>query len=248
MAQTRPKTRLHHAQDLRAGGQIAFSKDQAAYLTKVMRLKSGAEVGLFNGEDGEWRTRLIVEGPRHVVGQIEGQVCVAEPADGPTLAFAPIKRAPLEWMLIKATELGVSRLQPVITDHTQADLSRLDRVQALLIEASEQCERCRLPMLEPAKPLQRWLSEQGQVLVAAEAGEAQAVASLYQVEAIPRTLLIGPEGGFSASELESFASHPGLMSLNLGPLILKAETAALSLLTLYQAASKNWDARPAFRP
>ena len=171
-----------------------------------------------------------------------------EPENGPTLAFAPIKRAPLEWMLIKATELGASRLQPLITDHTQADLSRLDRLQALLIEAAEQCERCRLPQLEPIQDLKIWLAGQQQVLVAAEAGEARSASDLFQAEALPSTLLIGPEGGFSLQELEAFAAHRGVLSVNLGPLILKAETAALALMTLYQAASRAWEARPAFRP
>ena len=248
MTPQRPRTRIYHAQDLSKGGQIAFSREEAAYFSKVLRLKSGAEVGLFNERDGEWRVALQVHSPREIIGQIGSQVCAAEPNTGPCLAFAPIKKVPLEWILVKATELGVSTLQPVITDHTQAELTRPDRLEVLLKEATEQCERCRIPELMVPLPLADWLAKAGPVLVAVEAGLALGAKTwLANGKPVPANLLVGPEGGFSGKELEHLAQAPHVEAINLGPRILKAETAALSLLTLAQAKAGEFEARPGFR-
>jgi len=249
MAAPRPRTRLYCRFPLLADQTVRFDRDQAAYLTKVLRLKTGAEVGLFNEQAGEWRAVLHVEGARTVQAQIGGLVMAPEPATGPTLAFAPIKKAPLEWLLIKATELGVRALQPVITDHTQAKLERPERLRLLLQEAAEQTERCRLPELHEPMALAPWLEQAGPVLVAAEAGQAVGPKALLLTKGPPpQTLLIGPEGGFSPAELADFATREAVTCLSLGPQILKAETAGLALLTLAQLAHNHFEQHPAFRP
>lgn len=242
----RPRTRLYHPEILQAGQNLTFDRDQAAYLTKVLRLKTGAEIGLFNGQSGEWRAHLEVAGPRAVSAQVGDQVCAAEPAQGPTLAFVPIKKTPMEWLLIKATELGVAALQPLMSDHGQAGLDRPERLQILLQEAAEQSERCHLPAILPLQSLRDWVGAAGPVLVAAEAGQAESPGSLLNGP-VPQNLLIGPEGGFSPQEIQMFADMPHIRCLSLGPQILKAETAALTLLTLVQAARGHFDDRPGFR-
>ena len=249
MAQTRPKTRLYTPQDLSAGRVIVFDRPQSAYLIKVMRLRPGAEVGLFNGEDGEWRAQLAIAGSRAVEAVIQTQLCLPEPKTGPTLAFVPLKKAPMEWLLTKATELGVARFQPLITDFGQAQaLPKEDRLATLLQEAAEQCERCTVPEVRPPQHFGPWLEGAERVLAAVEAGEAlDARAWMQAPGVVPDQLLIGPEGGFSGAELAALAGHPGVICLNLGARILRAETAGLSLLTLAQVASGEFMGRPSFR-
>ena len=226
---------------------MALDRDQAAYLGKVLRLKTGAQIGLFNETVGEWHAALHWQGKRDVVATIAAQVCVAEPDIGPTLAFAPLKKTPLEWLVVKATELGVGALQPVISDYTQGELTRVERLTLLLTEATEQSERCRVPRLLPPQKLLPWLDQAGQVVVAAEAGQVRDAKDWVATGKKPQALLVGPEGGFSPAELERFAQMPRLTCLNLGPRILRAETAALSLLTLTQFAHGDFIDRPAFR-
>ena len=224
------------------GQSLPFDRDQAAYLTKVLRLKTGAEIGLFNAEAGEWRVSLTVDGPRQVIGTVGAQVCVPEPPSGLILAFAPIKKAPLEWMITKATELGVDAFQPLITDHTQADLGRPDRLETMMVEAAEQCERCRVPTLLPAQAFADWLPTAQNVVAAVEAGQAGDIRDVRG----DATLLIGPEGGFSAAEFAALGEAATCVSL--GPRILKAETAALALITSVSLARGDFSARPDFRP
>ncbi len=245
MAQTRPRTRLYCPQDLGPGVAPVFDRAQAAYLTKVLRLKDGAWIGLFNGHDGEWAARLRAHGPRRLSALVQDQVCAPEPSVGPVLAFAPIKKMPLEWLLIKATELGVRQVQPVLTDHSQATLGRLDRLTGLLREAAEQCERCTIPGLASPVPLRAWLPQAGRMWVGAEAGPVDS--GVIPATAPPDAVLVGPEGGFSAEELALFARTPSLTRVSLGPRILKTETAGVSLLVLAQLAAGEFTKRPAFR-
>ncbi len=246
MVQTRPRTRLYCPQDLGPDTVPLFDRAQMTYLVKVLRLKSGASIGLFNERDGEWAALLQVGGARHLSATMQGQICAAEPATGPVLAFAPIKKTPLEWLLIKATELGARHLQPVVTDHSQATLGRVDRLRGLLVEATEQCERCTLPSLAAPVPLRAWLPQAGRVWIGAEAGPVASDA--MPAKAPPDAVLVGPEGGFSATELALFAQTPDLTRVSLGPRILRAETAGLSLLVLAQLAAGEFAKRPAFRP
>ena len=241
MAQQRPRTRLHRQGEFHAGQDLPFDRDQAAYLTKVLRLRTGAQIGLFNAAAGEWRVTLRVDGPRQVVGTVGAQVCVAEGPSGLTLAFAPIKKAPLEWMITKACELGIDAFQPLLTDHTHGELGRPDRLETMMAEAAEQCERCRVPTLLPVKAFADWLPKAGNLVAAVEAGQAGDIRDVTG----DCTLLIGPEGGFSAAEIAALAAAATCVSL--GPRILKAETAALALITGVSIARGDFTARPDFR-
>ena len=248
MAATRPKTRLYCAQDLSQGQLLILEKDQASYLTKVMRLRDGATVGLFNGQDGEWAATLDTSVKRVVTAQIIEQVCPPEPRTGLTLAFAPIKKTPLEWLLVKATELGVDALQPVITQYTQGDIARPDRLESLVMEACEQSERCTVPAILPSIGFDAWLAQVPCALVAAEAGAAMDAKALRTADFRFDQVMIGPEGGFSAGELALMDAAPTVQPLNLGPRILRAETAGVALLTLAMLESDQFTLRPAFRP
>ena len=245
MAANRPRTRIYTEEQLFSKKVFKFRRDQAFYLTKVLRLKSDATVGLFNGRDGEWVTLLEVNGAREVIGTILDQLCLPESSTGLTLAFSPIKKAPLEVLLIKATELGAQTLQPVITEYTNAELGRLDRLKSLLVESAEQCERCTIPALKAPLPLAEWVSVARDVWVAKEAGPVHSTEDIN--ERVPKALLVGPEGGFSPGELQLFEDNQLFTQVNLGPRILKSETAGIALMTLAQLARGQFDTRPAFR-
>ena len=248
MPSPRPRTRIYTPQDLCAGATHVFDREQAAYLTKVLRLKSGAEIGLFNARDGEWRAQLTIAGSRVASAIVGHKMMEPEKGQGPTLAFAPIKKTPLEWLMVKATELGVETLQPLLTDYTHADMPKADRLQSLLIEATEQCERCRIPHLAAPARLSDWLQQESpqSIWAALEVGEAKDVRDLAGTTA-PGAILVGPEGGFSTQEIQTLTAHPGVIPIGLGPRILRAETAGLALLTLAQLAAGDFADRPPFR-
>ena len=248
MAVTRPRTRIYLKQNLSKGQKIAFDRQQSAYLTRVLHLKPGAEIGVFNAREGEWRAHISIAGPREAWAVVGDHLCPPEVCSGVSLAFAPLKKGPLEWLLVKAVELGVSSLQPVISDYTQVTLTRPERLQTLLQEATEQCERCCIPELRSAQGLGPWLATAGPVVVALERGQGvDARAWLADGQGVPPNVLVGPEGGFSEMEADLLAQRHDTTRLNLGPRILKAETAALSLLTLAQTKAGEFTARPAFR-
>ena len=242
MRAKRPRTRLYQAGDFQVGQILRFHREQAAYLTKVLRLKTGAGIGLFNTAAGEWHATLTIEGSRQVTAIIDRRICESEGPSGLILAFAPIKKIPLEWMIIKATELGIDAFQPIITDHTQAELGRLDRLKTLMIEASQQCERCRVPTLLPAQQFEPWAMKVNDLIAALEAGRA---GDIRQVKG-GKTLLVGPEGGFSAREIAILEEKATCVSL--GYRVLKAETAALSLIAGVAIARGDFMQRPDFRP
>lgn len=248
MAATRPKTRLYCAQDLSADQHLILDRDQSAYLTKVMRLRAGAIVGLFNAQDGEWAATLDTSAKRAVVAHVTAQVCPPEGRSGLTLAFAPIKKTPLEWLLVKATELGVDAFQPVLTQYTQGDIARPDRLDGLIQEACEQSERCTVPALQASINFATWIAQTPRALVAAEAGAAMDAKALRNADLSIDQVMIGPEGGFSDAELAQIEAAPTIQPLNLGPRILRAETAGVALLTLAMLESDQFTLRPAFRP
>jgi len=232
--------RLYVDQPLAAGPALAVAPEQAHYLTTVMRLKAGDELALFNGRDGEWRARIAAAGKRGC--QLEVLARTRPPALGPDLdlVVALVKRARLETIVEKAAELGARRVRLAITERTNAERTNVGRLSAIATEAAEQTGRLDVPeVIEPAK-LDRLLADwpaERRLMFCDEAGEAPpALEALAGRVTGPWAVLIGPEGGFSAKERAAIRSHPAAVPVSLGPRILRADTAAIAALTLWQAA------------
>ncbi|HEY0436609.1 MAG TPA: 16S rRNA (uracil(1498)-N(3))-methyltransferase [Phenylobacterium sp.] len=237
--------RLFVPHDLTAGAELALDQGQSRYLAAVMRLAVGDELLVFNGRDGEWRSTVAAVEKRAVTLQV--QTLARAQASGPDLdlVIALVKRARLETIVEKAAELGARRVRPVTTERTNADHTRVDRLTAIATEAAEQTGRLDVPqVLEPVK-LERLIGawDQGRrLLFCDEAGDAKPVldALAGQARGEPWAILIGPEGGFSPAERDMLRALPYAVPASLGPRILRADTAAISALTLWQAALGDW--------
>lgn len=219
-------------------GQAVLLQDKAAhYLANVLRLGEGAELLLFDGQSGEWQASIEAAHKKKLVLRISARTRPPETLPELTLAFAPVKRAPLEWLVEKATELGVARLQPVITHRTVVERLNPERLLAIAIEAAEQCGRTRLPeLLAPLKLDVLLSAPPGAILFADETGGAPLASAARPG---PATILIGPEGGFTPEERGRIL-EAGAAGVGLGPRILRAETAALAAVSLYMAAAGDW--------
>lgn len=237
--------RLHVSHPLGPGQDLALGADQSRYLVSVMRRGPGDEVLLFNGRDGEWRARIAEAGKRGVRVTLEA---LARPqAAGPDLdlVVALVKRARLETIVEKAAELGARRLRLTITERTQADHTNVARLQAIAVEASEQTGRLDVPeVLAPAR-LEAMLADWPpgrRLLFCDEAGDAPPAPEALsgQPAGAPWAVLIGPEGGFSPAERARLRDLDFATAAALGPRILRADTAAISALTLWQAALGDW--------
>ena len=239
----RPKVRLFLEHALGAGQHVPLTQDQAHYLGNVLRLTDGAEIAVFNGTQGEWRARIDQLGKRG--GTVVCVDPVAPQRDPPDLwlIFAPIKKARTDFIVEKAVELGAARILPVQTDFTNSERIRRDRLQAHAIEAAEQSAGTFVPEVSELQPLSRLLSgwPEGRALWWADEGLAGADATgLADPAPPPAAILIGPEGGFSPAERARLTALPFIRRLSLGPRILRADTAAVAALTLWQARHGDW--------
>jgi 16S rRNA (uracil1498-N3)-methyltransferase len=236
--------RLYVDVDLAAGREIALPDAQARYLVQVMRRGPGDEVLVFNGRDGEWRARIVAAGKRATMLEVVDQTRVQPPPSGIVLVMALVKRTPLETVIAKSVELGVGEIRLVTTERTNADHARIDRLEAIATEAAEQTGRLDVPRILAPAPLTRVLDAQpgeGRLIFCDEAGDAPPLLEILGGQAAgPLAVLIGPEGGFSASERAGLRSRSGVIAVSLGPRILRADTAALSALTLVQAVLGDW--------
>jgi len=236
--------RLHVAEDLGEGAAIALSREQSNYLVNVLRLTDGAAIHVFNGRDGEWRALLVRKGKRDVALEVERQT--RPQSGGPDLhyLFAPLKRSRLDYMVQKATEMGASRLVPVITRHTVAERVNLDRMRANVIEAAEQCGILRVPeVAEPislSRVLGTWDAERRLIFCDEDAPIQDPVRALQDVPPGPAAVLIGPEGGFAEDERAMLVGLPYVVRLALGPRIMRADTAAVAALALANAVLGDW--------
>jgi 16S rRNA (uracil1498-N3)-methyltransferase len=239
--------RLFVDQPLQAGQAVPLPEAQSRYLLRVMRLTDGAEVRLFNGTDGEWRSALSADRKTAVLTPL---VRIRDQVSAPQLSllFAPIKKARTDFIVEKATELGVSDLQPVLTAYTQTQRVRTDRMRLLSIEAAEQTERMDLPEVFEAAPLPKVLAawEPAKPLIYCdEGGEATPISEqANRLVGKPAGILIGPEGGFSPKEQEMLRALEFVIPITLGPRILRAETAVVSALTLWQSLVGDWQKAP----
>ena len=234
--------RLFVPHDLAPGVPLDLDEGQSRYLSTVMRQAVGDEVAVFNGRDGEWRATLTKVGKKAVTLTALSRTRPQETGPDLDLVIALVKRARLETIVEKAAELGARRVRPVVTERTNADHTRVDRLQAIATEASEQTGRLDVPqVLEPVK-LEKLLATwevSRQLLFCDEAGDAPPVLSAVRA-AGPWAILIGPEGGFSPKERDGLRALPYAVPAGLGPRILRADTAAISALTLWQAAVGDW--------
>jgi 16S rRNA (uracil1498-N3)-methyltransferase len=232
--------RLFVSDELAAGRGIQLSSAQAHYVADVMRRSAGDEVLLFNGRDGEWRARVSAAGRRAAMLAV---LSLERPqTEGPDLELvaALVKRSRLETMVEKAAELGARRVRLVRTERVNAAGANLARLSAIATETAEQTGRLDVPPIEVPQPLERLIAEWpgGRMLMFCdEAGEAPpALEALARREPGAWAVLIGPEGGFSAGERQLVREHPAAVAVSLGPRILRADTAAVAALTLWQAA------------
>ena len=245
MAQRRAP-RLHLIAGLAAGCEIELEPARAHYLRSVLRLGPGAAVAVFNAEDGEWLCRIAGIGKNGARLTAERQLCSPEPGGEPDLwlLFAPIKRARLDWLVEKATELGVAALLPVWTARTQVERVNLDRLRAHAVEAAEQSERLSVPDLRAPERLGRLLATwpgARRLVVCDENGAGEPISdAAARLPPGPVALLVGPEGGFDETELDAIGKLSFVTRVGLGPRVLRGETAALAAVAVFQAIAGDW--------
>jgi 16S rRNA (uracil1498-N3)-methyltransferase len=236
--------RLHLMEPLAAGAVVALSAAQAHHLHTVLRLIRGAPVAAFNARDGEWRCRTGDIGGRGGTLIVERLLRSAETQADLWLLFAPIKRARLDWLVEKATELGASALLPAWTRHTQNERLNLDRLRAHAIAAAEQSERLSVPVLHPPQTLDAILADwpgERRLIVCDETGAGEPVAiAMAGLGAAPTALLTGPEGGFDETELDRLGKLSFVTRVGLGPRVLRADTAAIAVMSVFQAIAGDW--------
>lgn len=230
--------RLFVSADLSAGSSFQLDEKQSHYLKHVMRQNDGDEILVFNGRDGEWNASLSIT-KKNIIVTANAQTRAQINEGQLSLIFAPIKRGHGDMTIEKASELGVSALYPMITDRTVVTRVPIDRYEAIAIEAAEQCERLSVPKIHPAQKLDALLAgwnPHRHIVLCAETGEAAPIVSAIASLNMPAlAVMIGPEGGFSAHEFEILRGLPYVTPVTLGPRILRADTAAISALSIIQA-------------
>ncbi len=241
MTKLKPQTRLYIDAPLQSGGTAQLNKAQLHYLQDVMRQKPGSPVLVFNGKDGEWQAELA-DAELRLLHQTRPQ----RNGIDLWLLFAPLKKDATDFVIEKATELGASRIIPVITERTNTARVNLDRAMANIIEAAEQCDRLDLPQIGELQKLDAVLSAwaDDRILIFADE-EARSNAQNWQdklraLRGKKAAILIGPEGGFSEDERKLLSSKKFTVTIALGPRVLRAETAAIAALSCFQLLVGDW--------
>ena len=236
--------RLHVTGDLGAGAAIAPTLDQSRYLTQVMRLKAGDALLVFNGRDGEWRAVVAEVLKKGVILRAEARMREQIAPPDVELLIATVKKSALEFAVEKATELGAARIRLITTARTQPQHLRLDRLDAIAQESAEQTGRMDVPaVLDPERlsaVLDGW-DPARRLVFCDEGGEVQPAIQALPRDPAPWSVLIGPEGGFSPEERERLRALPFTTPVSLGPRVLRADTAAVAALTLWQATLGDWE-------
>ncbi len=238
------KIRLYVDHPLGDGQSVPLTREQAHYLFGVMRLGAGGNVALFNGQDGEWLSEVVQAGKRG--GEL---TCIQQtrPLQMPPdlwLLFAPIKKARTDFIVEKAAEMGTARIVPVQTDYTNSERIRQDRLQAHAVEAAEQCGGTYVPEVTELQKLDQVLDNwpDGRQLMFCDEAEVGSALRLAENEkGQPWAILIGPEGGFSERERVRLGTLSYSHVVSLGPRILRADTAAVAALTMWQQAMGDWE-------
>ncbi len=241
------KIRLYIDHGFAPGQPVPLDAAQAHYLGGVMRQPVGAEIAVFNGRDGEWSARLQSLGKRG--GELALIAPIAPQVDPPDvwLLFAPIKKARTDFIVEKAAELGAARIQPVQTDHSNTERIARERLQAHAVEAAEQCGGTFVPPVGNLVALPRLLAgwdPARRILWADEALVGAPAAPVRMLQGLPRgpwAILIGPEGGWSEAERQRLGGLDFVQRISLGPRVLRADSAAVAALTLWQAVLGDWN-------
>lgn len=240
--------------DLAPGARLPLGKEESHYLINVMRRSAGDTVRLFNGRDGEWRAEIADANKKHAVLDLVEQTREQAGVPDLDLLFAPVKRAKTDLIVEKATELGVKRIRPVTTTRTQSERINEERFRSIAREAAEQTERLDLPEIAALEKLDRVLDSwdaSRTLIYCDEAGDDGArpwggdegrAAAMLDMLGGPgaAAILIGPEGGFSPQERDRLRTLDFVRPVSLGPRILRAETAAIAALTLWQSVCGDW--------
>lgn len=236
------KVRLYVDAPLAEGQPVPLTRDQAHYLFSVMRLGPGDELLIFDGRSGEWRAEVAETGRKGGSLLCRERLRPLLPPPDLWLLFAPLKKARTDFIVEKAAEMGAARILPVQTDFTNAERVRQDRLQAHAVEAAEQCGGTFVPEVAELARLDRVLADwpEARRIMWADEGLAGGAAGLAGQPEGPWAILVGPEGGFSEAEKERLRALPFVVPVSLGPRILRADTAAVAALALWQAALGDW--------
>lgn len=239
--------RVHCAGALATGAEVELDSGQAHHLRNVLRLRPGDAIAIFNARDGEFAASIAAFSKGAARAAIGAQLRGPRAEPDLWLCFAPIKRARLDAMVEKATELGVSRLMPVFTRHTAMERVNCERLAAIATEAAEQCERLSVPGVEApvdfAELLAGWPAQR-MLIVADESGGGAPIAAMLAAIRGPFAVLTGPEGGFAPSELDALGRAVFVRRVGLGPRILRADTAAIAALAIVQAIAGDGGLAP----
>ncbi|SDX28902.1 16S rRNA (uracil1498-N3)-methyltransferase [Litoreibacter albidus] len=238
----RAKIRLFVEHALGQGNSVPMTQPQANYLFNVMRLGVGDVVALFNGQDGEWTCRVVDAAKRRGMVICETQTLPLQTPPDLWLLFAPIKKARTDFIVEKAAEMGASMIFPVQTEYTNSDRIRQDKLQAHAIEAAEQCGGTYVPEVANIQKLSAMLDAwpEGRHLLFCDESMVGQPSNLKDLPSGPWAIVIGPEGGFSDREREMLRDHPSSHAISLGPRILRADTAAVAALALWQTTLGDW--------
>jgi 16S rRNA (uracil1498-N3)-methyltransferase len=221
--------------------QIELDAAQSNYLGNVLRMKEGAQLLLFDGSSGEWLAEVAETGKKRMMLSVVEPTRPQESVPDLWLAFAPVKKGRVDWLVEKAVELGVARLLPVITQRTIVDKLNLDRLRAHIVEAAEQCGRTSLAAIEEPVKLDAMLKARDPSRTLYFADETGGEPAATTFAAGPALILIGPEGGFTPDEAIAIRSSPNARAISLGPRILRAETAALAAVAAWMASAGDWN-------
>ena len=248
--QPRPRHRLAVDAPLKSGALVALPEGQSHYLGHVLRLKAGDRLSLFNRTDGEWLADISEVKKKSMTVQVREQLRRAATPVDLWVAFAPIKGGRLETIIEKATELGAAELYPVLTQRTIVDKVNAERAENIAREAAEQCERTDWPAIRDVQKLAKFLGDfpKDRVLIYGdETGEGEPIAAALQKEKPLRwCILAGPEGGFTPEELAMLRHMPNARAVGLGPRILRADTAVITLAAITLSAWGDWNLAPRF--
>jgi 16S rRNA (uracil1498-N3)-methyltransferase len=232
--------RLFVETPLAPAARVEMDAAQANYLGNVMRMKEGSQLLLFDGASGEWLAEVELASKRRMTLSVVELTRSQESVPDLWLAFAPVKKGRVDWLVEKAVELGVARLLPVVTQRTIVDKLNLERMRSHIVEAAEQCGRTALAGIDEPAKLEAFLKgrEPARTLYFADETGGEPAAKTF--EPGPSLILTGPEGGFTPDEAAAIRAASNARAISLGPRILRAETAALAAVTAWMAAAGDW--------